>query len=482
MKYTPHTQEDIKAMLSKIGAEDISALFGACGISPKDAAIFESPNGIPQKKDIADFEIRGEKTRKVNPLFGVHNEIPQNENDAPRRLKKDGLSALEVEKFFKKTAAKNKLYDAVFLGAGAYNHYIPPVVKHIVSNPRFVTAYTPYQPEMSQGILQAIFEYQSCVTRLTGLDVSNASMYDGATAAAEAVLASLDREGSVFISEGVNPSVRRVVATYLSGSGRKITVVPLNADGTTDIEFIKTRRQEAVCCLVQQPNYFGNIENAKAIGGILNDAGVKYILHTYPVALAILASPAECGADFATGEGQPLGMPLSFGGPYLGYIAAKEKYLRKITGRIVGETTDGAGRTVYVLTLQAREQHIRREKASSSICSNQALCALTAAVYLSALGKKGFVAVAEDCVKKARYLAASLQKCGLNLRYSNAEFFNEFVTVSDKVKASQILAALDKNGVLGGLKLNEKEILWCATEMTDKEQIDKAAEIVKGLF
>jgi glycine dehydrogenase subunit 1 len=434
-------------MLSKIGAEDISALFEACGIPRKD--------GFMPRNDLENSD-----------YF----------------FTRDGFSALEAEKIFKKTAEKNKVYDAVFLGAGAYNHYIPPVVKHIASNPRFVTAYTPYQPEMSQGILQAIFEYQSCITRLTGLDVSNASMYDGATAAAEAVLAASDREGAVFISEGVNPSVRRVVATYLKGSGRKMTLVPLTSEGVTDVEFIGTHCKDAACCLVQQPNYFGNIEDAKTIGGLLNGADVKYILHTYPVALSLLASPAECGADFATGEGQPLGMPLSFGGPYLGYIAAKEKYMRRLTGRIVGETTDGDGRTVYVLTLQAREQHIRREKASSSICSNEALCALTAAAYLSALGKKGFVEVGKDCVKKARYLAGCLQKSGLNLKYSSAEFFNEFVTTSDEIKASKILDALDKNGILGGLKLNEKEILWCATEMNDKEQIDKVAEIIKGLF
>jgi glycine dehydrogenase subunit 1 len=465
-------------MLSKIGAEDISALFEACGILENDGVIKKDISAL-KDCDAANENV-GIKKDDVSALENLRLGMLNENLDCI--FKKDGLSALEVEKFFKATAKKNKVYDAVFLGAGAYNHYIPPVVKHAASNPRFVTAYTPYQPEMSQGILQAIFEYQSCITRLTGLDVSNASMYDGATAAAEAVLAVLDREGSVFISEGVNPSVRRVAATYLKGSGRKIVPVPLNADGATDIEFIKTRCKDAACCLVQQPNYFGNIEDAKAIGGILNGAGARYILHTYPVALSLLATPAECGADFATGEGQPLGMPLSFGGPYLGYIAAKEKYMRKLTGRIVGETTDGGGRTAYVLTLQAREQHIRREKASSSICSNEALCALTAAVYLAALGKKGFAEVGKDCVKKARYLADSLRKAGLNLRYSTAEFFNEFVTTSDKISSSKILETLDENGILGGLKLNEKEILWCATEMNDKEQIDKVAAIVKGLF
>jgi glycine dehydrogenase subunit 1 len=332
---------------------------------------------------------------------------------------------------------------------------------------------------MSQGILQAIFEYQCCVTRLTGLDVSNASMYDGATAAAEAVLAS--GEGKVLVSEGVNPAVRETVATYLRGRGREITLIPLDERGLTDADAIEKEGEGAACCLVQQPNYFGNIEDAKAIGALLNRKGVKYIMHCYPIALGMLAAPGDCGADFATGEGQPLGLPLGFGGPYLGYIAAKEKYVRKITGRIVGETTDKEGRTVYVLTLQAREQHIRREKASSSICSNEALCALTAAVYLGALGKSGFRAVAADCFNKAHYLKERLKEAGLAPKYGETEFFNEFVTVSEGIGSTEILKRLDDAGILGGLKLNEREILWCATEMNEKSRIDNLAETIRKM-
>ncbi|MDR2090091.1 MAG: aminomethyl-transferring glycine dehydrogenase subunit GcvPA [Clostridiales bacterium] len=476
MKYTPHTQEDINAMLLKIGAKDIDALFEACGAKAYESGGFDGET--PQASDKVKKEI-SQATGKIQNGIPQTNSVIQNESF---RLSQNGFSALETEKILKETAKKNKVYDAVFLGAGAYNHYIPPVVKHITSNPRFVTAYTPYQPEMSQGILQAIFEYQSCITRLTGLGVSNASMYDGAAAAAEAVLMSVDKAGAVLISDGVNPSVRRVVETYLRGSGRGIISVPLKKDGLTDADFIKKHLADAACCLIQQPNYFGNIEDAKTIGALLNGADVKYILHTYPVALPLLASPAECGADFATGEGQPLGLPLSFGGPYLGYIAAREKHIRKMTGRIVGETTDAEGRRVFVLTLQAREQHIRREKASSSICSNEALCALTAAVYLAAMGKKGFVSAAKICVKNARYLAEKLESAGLRLKYKDTEFFNEFVTVSDKTGSSEILGSLGKKGVLGGLKLNEKEILWCATEMNDRAQMDAVADIIKGLL
>jgi glycine dehydrogenase subunit 1 len=433
MKYTPHTQQDVREMLDKIGVDDISDLFAAIGTAS------------------------GEGLRAI------------------------GKSPIETERAMVALAEKNKVYKTVFLGAGAYRHYIPPVVKHIAANPRFVTAYTPYQPEMSQGILQAIFEYQSCITRLTGLDVSNASMYDGAAAAAEAVAMCINGEKDILVSDGVNPAVREVVAAYLRGSGRTAVSVPLDEDGLTDIGFLEGYGERAACCLVQQPNYYGNIERTKEIGAVLNRTDVKYILHTYPIALGLLASPAEVGADFATGEGQPLGMPLSFGGPYLGYIAAKEKYVRKMTGRIVGETTDRDGRRVYVLTLQAREQHIRREKASSSICSNEALCALTAAVYLGAVGKEGFRAVARACVDNAHYLKEVLESAGLKTRYSTAEFFNEFVTVSDK-KSSVILNELKRRGILGGLKLSDGEILWCATEMNTKEEIETVGNIVRKLL
>jgi glycine dehydrogenase subunit 1 len=435
MKYTPHTNADIEAMLRVVGAEDISALF----------------DGIDRSK-----------------------------NDKNKGLSAAGLSAIEAEKKMRVIASKNKIYNSVFLGAGAYKHYIPPVVRHIASNPRFVTAYTPYQPEMSQGILGAIFEYQSHITALTGLDVSNASMYDGATAAAEAVLMCADGGGDILISDGVSPRVKAVIETYLSGRGT--VKIPLTPEGLTDLEFVRTRADGAACCLIAQPNYFGNIEDTRALGAILNSSDTKYIIHAYPTALSLLASPGESGADFATGEGQPLGLPLAFGGPYLGFIAAKEKYVRKMTGRIVGLTTDKDGRDVYVLTLQAREQHIRREKASSSICSNQALCAFTASVYLSALGRDGFAEVGRACISNAHYLASELKKAGLNLKYPGTEFFNEFVTASDpdnlKLSADNILKNLDKRGILGGLKLSKNEILWCATELNARADIELLRDII----
>ena len=431
--YTPHTGKQIEEMLSEIGIGGISELFS-----------FEKASG-------------GALSVSKRTQYGAEREL-------------------------KRIAAKNRPYETVFLGAGAYRHYIPEVVRSIAANPRFVTAYTPYQPELSQGLLQAIFEYQSLITRLTGLDASNASHYDGAAAAAEAVSACLDGapDSAVLISEGVNPRITEVISAYLSAKDKKPVMVPLR-DGGTDIEFIDNYGASAACVLIQQPNYYGVIEDAKRIGAAARDKGAKYIMHTNPISLALLAAPSECEADFATGEGQPLGLPLSFGGPYLGYIAVKERYLRKLTGRIVGRTADKEGQRAYVLTLQAREQHIRREKAASSICSNQALCALTASAYLSAVGKDGLIKVAESCVRNAHYLARVLEAAGLRRKYGKSEFFHEFVTedASGLRSSSKVLKKLRGFGILGGLKLSQREILWCATELNTREEIELAGKIVE---
>lgn len=283
-----------------------------------------------------------------------------------------GKSELEVRKEMGRLAGRNKVYDTIFCGAGAYHHYIPAIVRNVAAKEEFITAYTPYQPEISQGVLQSIFEFQTMICELTALPVANASVYDGATATAEAIPMCVDRKRTqVLVSATVAPQVLEVVRTYCFGSGREVTVVPAK-DGLTDAGALQRALTDTTACFIlQQPNYFGLIEPAAALGGIAHGAGAKFVMNCNPTALALLAAPGECGADVAVGEGQPLGLPLSFGGPYVGYMAATQAMMRKLPGRIVGQTHDAAGHRAFVLTLQAREQHIRREKASSNICTNR---------------------------------------------------------------------------------------------------------------
>lgn len=390
-----------------------------------------------------------------------------------------GMAELAVKREMEKLAQQNKVFQHIFRGAGAYNHYIPSEVKSVTSKEEFITAYTPYQAEISQGILQAIFEFQTMICELTGMDVANASVYDGATAAAEAVAMCHERkrQNTVYVSQTVNPQVIEVIKTYCFGKDIEVKIVPTK-DGVTDIEALKQMiDKEASCFYMQQPNFYGNIEDAKSISEVVHNVKAKFIMGVNPIAVAIMQTPAEAGADIAVGEGQPLGIPLGFGGPYLGFMATTEKMMRKLPGRLVGQTVDVDGKRAFVLTLQAREQHIRREKASSNVCSNQQLCALTASVYMATMGPDGIQKVAKQCLSKAHYLAVKLQEVGLNLKY-NQEYFHEFVTISDK-KSQDILAKLAENGILGGLALNEQEILWCATEMNTKEEIDELAALVK---
>ena len=389
-----------------------------------------------------------------------------------------GLSEMEAIEEMDRLAGKNIVFKHIFRGAGAYNHYIPAIVQSVVSKEEFVTAYTPYQAEISQGILQSIFEYQTMICELTGMDASNASVYDGATAAAEAVAMCKERKRTTaYVSAASNPQVIQTIQTYCYGSNTKVVVVP-EKDGVTDIQALKEALDdESACFYMQQPNYYGNLEDADTLGEITHEAGAKFIMGCNPIALAMIKTPAECGADIAVGEGQPLGLGLSFGGPYLGFMAAKAKMTRKLPGRIVGETVDRDGKRAFVLTLQAREQHIRREKASSNICSNQALCALTAGVYLSAMGAEGMKQVASLCVSKAHYLQEKLSEAGL-ARRDTQPFFHEFVTVCPG-KSAEILLELEKNGILGGLMLSEDEILWCATEKNTKAEMDAVCGIVK---
>lgn len=390
----------------------------------------------------------------------------------------EGISEKEVRETMERIAQKNTVFKHIFRGAGAYNHYIPSVVKYIIAKEEFVTAYTPYQAEISQGVLQAIFEYQTVICRLTGLDASNASVYDGATAAAEAIAMCRDKKrNTVIVSAAVNPEVLKTIQTYCFGNGMKVVLAALE-DGATDSTGLNRMLSEDVACVyIQQPNYYGIIEDAEEIGRIAHDSGAKFIMGCNPVALAIIKTPAECNADIAVGEGQPLGIPLSFGGPYIGFMACTADLMRKLPGRIVGETKDSRGNRAFVLTLQAREQHIRREKASSNICSNQALCALNIAAYVSSLGSRGMTEVAQQSLSKARYLAEQLQSIGHEQKYKG-EYFHEFVTVSEH-GVSHILNKLAEQGYLGGLPLGEKEILWCTTEMNSKHEIDDMIRIMK---
>lgn len=433
--YIPGTKQEQKEMLAEIGFESMEDLFGH----------------IPDEVKVKD---------------GLH--IPE------------GMSELEVRRKMSQIAAKNKVFPVIFRGAGAYRHYIPSVVKSVISKENLVTAYTPYQAEISQGILQSIFEYQTMICELTGMDVSNASVYDGGSAAAEAAAMCRERKRSkALIAATVDPHVLETVKTYCYGNEMELDVIP-EKDGAVDLEALRALVDSGTACVyIQQPNYYGSLEDAEAIGEVAHEAGAKYIMGVNPISLGIIKTPREYGADVAVGDGQPLGLSLAFGGPYLGFMACVSGMTRKLPGRIVGQTKDHNGKTGYVLTLQAREQHIRREKASSNVCSNQALCALAVGVYLASMGSEGLKNVAVQCTSKAHYMARELEKAGCRVE-NQGEFFHEFVTVSD-ASAESILSALEKEGILGGYPLDEHRILWCCTEMNSKEDIDRAVAIVKGV-
>ena len=433
--YVPSTREERREMLRAIGLEDYRDLY-------KD---------VPQEMYL----------------------------DRPLNLP-EGMSELEVSRAMKEMARKNRVFSTVLRGAGAYDHYIPSVVKYIPAKEEFLTAYTPYQAEMSQGVLQSIFEYQTMICALTGMDVSNASVYDGATAAAEAAAMCRDRKRRVtLISAASHPDTINTVRTYCYGTNDELRIVPIK-DGKTDMDALKEMlTQDVASFYVQQPNFYGQFEEAEAMAELVHQAGAMYIMGCNPIVLAIIKTPAECGADIAVGEGQPLGMPLSFGGPYLGYMATTTKHMRKLPGRIVGETVDAKGDRAFVLSLQAREQHIRREKASSNICSNQALCALTAGVYMASMGPEGMAEAARQSMAKAHYLAKGLCAIpGVSLKYAG-EYFHEFVTVMPK--ADEVLAALAQADILGGLPV-DGGILWCATEKVSKAVLDRAIAIVKEVL
>ena len=389
----------------------------------------------------------------------------------------EGLSEWEVSERMAALAGKNRVFRSVFRGAGAYRHYIPAIVKTVTSKEEFLTAYTPYQAEISQGVLQSIFEFQTMICELTGLDAANASVYDGASAAAEAVAMCKERRRTrAVVSAAAHPDVIATIRTYCFGSGTEVVLAPVK-DGVTDLTGLLDG--ETACVYIQHPNFFGQLEDLRGLAGQAHAAGAKLIAGVNPAALGVLESPGACGADIAVGEGQPLGLPLAWGGPYLGFMAASQPLMRRLPGRIVGETIDSKGERAFVLTLQAREQHIRREKASSNVCSNEALCALTASVYLSLMGPEGLRQVGEQCHAKAHYLAEELCKIpGVALRHPGP-FFHEFVT--DLPQPRKVLAALEAQGILGGWVLGDG-LLWCATEKQTKEQLDEAVAIVKEVL
>ena len=431
---------------------------------------------IPNTEKEQDEMLKKAGYKDFDDLFKV---IPQelklrSELDLPL-----GKSELEVSTIMEGLAGKNKVFRSIFRGAGAYDHYIPAIVKSVTSKEEFVTAYTPYQAEISQGILQSIFEYQTAICELTGMEVSNASVYDAGTAAAEAITMCKDRKrNSVLISDTADPHVRSVMETYCFGTDTPFKIIP-EKDGRTDVEALKdmlSSDESIAGVYIQHPNYFGNFEEIEKIAEITHDVGAKLITGVNPMALGIMKPPAECGADIAVGDAQPLGLPLGFGGPYIGFMACTSKLMRNLPGRIVGETTDDNGKRAFVLTLQAREQHIRREKAGSNICSNEAHCALTAGVYLAALGAHGLSEVAKQCMSKAHYLRNRLSEAGFKPVY-DTEFFHEFVTECPE-DTGTVLKKLADNGILGGLPIESNRLLWCATEKNTKADIDALYDLL----
>lgn len=400
-------------------------------------------------------------------------------------------SELEVSNYLTSLAKKNcSLSDMTcFLGAGAYDHYIPSIVDHLISRSEFYTSYTPYQPEISQGTLQYIFEFQTLICNLTGMDVANASLYDGGTAITEAALmaAAHSRKSEIIISKTVRPESRQILKTYAHAQNLKVIEVDMK-DGVTDLEELeKIVNDNTAAVIVQSPNFFGIIEDLKATGEIVHKAKKAiYVASVDPISLAILKKPGELGVDIVVGEGQGMGIPLAFGGPYLGFIATKSQYMRKIPGRIVGQTEDKNGKRSFVLTLTAREQHIRREKATSNICSNQGLNVLAATIYMVTMGKEGLKEVALQSTKKAHYAFNILTKSGKFKPVFDKPFFKEFAITSD-LDADTINNELRKNNIIGGYHLGKdypqfnNSVLYAVTEKRTKDEIDKLSSVLEGI-
>jgi glycine dehydrogenase subunit 1 len=443
--YLPNTPDDVRAMLDAIGVKSVEDLFAE----------------IPA-------DLRLNRPLQLDP----------------------GVSEPEMARRVTRLAARNKpaAEAACFLGGGVYDHLIPAALDHLVLRGDFFTAYTPYQAEISQGTLQVIYEYQSLICGLTGMDQSNASMYEGASALAEAVTMALAHTGrtKVLLAQTVHPEYRQTVETLLGCLGATLVTVP-SEDGAVDLtRLAELARDDVAAVVVQYPTFFGTIEDLEAIGELSRNAGALFVVATNPIALGMLTPPSVFGADIVCGEGQPLGIPMGFGGPFLGFLAAKQPLLRRMPGRIAGATVDKEGRRGYVLTLQAREQHIRREKASSNICSNQALMALNATLYLSLLGGEGVREVARQCFQKAHYLKMELGKLpGVTFPFSGS-FFHEFVVRIPN--ARKVLTKMAKDGIYAGLPLDtwfsglKDHVLVAVTEKRTREELDSYVATLGGLL
>ena len=417
----------------------------------------------------------------VKTLDDLYAEIPESirfkgDYDLP-----EAMSEIEIRNFFEKINKGNKLMTC-FAGAGVYDHYTPSIVPKLLQRSEFLTSYTPYQAEISQGTLHYIFEYQSIMTRLTGMDISNASMYDGTTATAEAVLmanAAAKKADTVLVSATVDDKTRAVIDTYAHFQGINIVTID-EKDGVTDTTCLDTllNKGNVAGVVVQQPNKFGIVENYEGFADRCHSKKALFIMNSIIADLALLKTPGELGADIAVGEAQSLGIPMSFGGPYIGYMCCTEKLMRKIPGRIVGETKDNRGQRAFVLTLQAREQHIRRQKATSNICSNQGLMALFVTIYSSVMGKEGLKEAAQLSYAGAHYLCDQLLATGRFTLAYNQPFFNEFC-VKFNGNVDELQKKLADNGILGGVKVADDVIMFAVTENRTKEEIDRLVELCK---
>ncbi|MCM3710907.1 aminomethyl-transferring glycine dehydrogenase subunit GcvPA [Sporosarcina luteola] len=443
-RYIPMTETDREEMLSAIGIATVDELF----------------EDIPEK-----VRFKGELNIK------------------PAKAE----SALTKE--LAQLAAKNadaRTY-ASFLGAGVYDHYKPIIVDHVISRSEFYTAYTPYQPEISQGELQAIFEFQTMICELTGMDIANSSMYDGGTSLAEAgtMAAGHTRRKKILVSETVHPEARDVVTSYAAGQFIDVVTIP-HKDGVTDLALLEELLDDKTAAvLVQYPNFFGQVEDIQKIGDITHEKGGLLVVSANPLALGVLTPPGKLGADITVGDAQPFGISEQFGGPHCGYFATTKKLMRKMPGRLVGETTDSEGRRGYVLTLQAREQHIRRDKATSNICSNQALNALAASVAMTALGKAGTKEIAYQNIAKTAYAKSAFEKAGFEVKYGG-HHFNEIVVVLKK-PVKEVNAKLLEKGIIGGYDLGltypelSNHVLIAVTEQRTKEEIDALVQEMEAL-
>lgn len=420
----------------------------------------------------------------VTSLDGLYSDVPQDFIYKGEYNLPCALSEQEVREHFASLDARNEKLK-VFVGAGAYDHYSPSVINYIISRSEFLTAYTPYQAEISQGTLRYIFEYQSMICGLTGMDVSNASMYDGPTAAAEAVrmaIACTKHKERVLVSEALLPNVRKVVETYASYSGVKLDFIPVE-DCQTSLQFIfnELEKGDVAGILVPAINRFGIVEDFTGLADKAHEAKAIVMEYCDPSALAVVRTPGEWDFDVAVGDGQSLGIPLSYGGPYVGFMACRKDYVRKMPGRVVGETTDTEGRRCFVLTLQAREQHIRREKATSNICSNQSLMALYVTIYMSLMGPEGLRKVNELSCSGAHYLHDRLLATGkFEEAFPGKPFLKEFV-LKPLVPADVLQEALLKEGIFGALATEEGYASFCVTEKRSKAEIDRLVSIVEGL-